>query len=753
MKPVSHYMAKKIVTLPVSQSVADAVKLMRAKRIGSLLVRKNKKTVGIFTERDLLNKIDYASLKALEETPLEAVMTRKLKTVDVKQSYIEAIEKMRAHNIRHMPVTDKGRIIGIVSQRDLLGQYQNYLEEMLAIREKELEDTFADVRASEERFHTIFDNSAVAIMMADKNEKIVAWNPFAAQLLGMSDRELKGRPVKSLYSAEEWKRMRAQNIRKMGMKHHFETRVLNKRGKEIEVDISISVLKDGNGNVTGSIGIMRDITERKKLERARRESEERFRTIFDNSAVAIMMADKNEKIVAWNPFAAQLLGMSDRELKGRPVKSLYSAEEWKRMRAQNIRKMGMKHHFETRVLNKRGKEIEVDISISVLKDGNGNVTGSIGIMRDITERKKLERLKEEFAGVVSHELRTPLIPIKEGVSQVLDGLHGDTTKEQRYFLSIVLNEIDRLKRIVNNLLDVFKLEVGKVTIKKEYINIVEVTENVIATFLPRAKKKNIAVKTHYSKGSLKLFADRDRVVQVIGNLLGNALKFTEKGTIAVRITDKGKAIECSVSDTGKGISKEDLPKLFQRFQQVGRMRSSEESGTGLGLVICKDVVELHKGKMQVTSTLGKGTTFTFTLPKQSPKELFTEYVVDGLKEAVEKETSFSIIRCDVDPDREAEKRIGKEKFESAMKSFQDVVRKNLRSMKDVEMRYEESILVILPSTTAQVAGKIADRLRETLRSHCEDFFSRAGFSPTCRLAGYPGDGANAEVILEKLGVQ
>jgi signal transduction histidine kinase len=231
------------------------------------------------------------------------------------------------------------------------------------------------------------------------------------------------------------------------------------------------------------------------------------------------------------------------------------------------------------------------------------------------ELRELDKLKSDFINTVSHELRTPLTTIREAISQVLDGILGETTPQQREFLSLSLEDADRLKRIIDDLLDVAKLEAGKFTIVRGEVDIAELTKRVIAGFEPKAKSKNLEIKERFLNEKALAYVDRDSIIRVFTNLIGNAIKFTDKGCIEVSVIDKNEWVECAVSDTGRGISEEDLAKVFGKFQQFGRTDGPGEKGTGLGLSICKSIVELNQGKIWVDSSLNQGTKFSFTLPK------------------------------------------------------------------------------------------------------------------------------------------
>jgi two-component system sensor histidine kinase/response regulator len=254
--------------------------------------------------------------------------------------------------------------------------------------------TIIDLVSTEEKFETIFDNYSVAITLADNQERIVSWNKYTEELLDIPENELFMKPVKSLYPTEEWMKIRKENVRQKGIRYRMETKMLRKNAEPFDVDISLCILKGCNGEIAGSIAIITDITDLKKAEKELQESEKRYRTIFDNSAVAITLTDENEKIISWNKYAETLLGMNKNDLYMKPVQDLYPVTEWEKIRSQDIRQKGMQHHLETQVITKNNTPIDVDISLSVLKNHEDKVIGSIGVMKDITEKKRMEKILE-----------------------------------------------------------------------------------------------------------------------------------------------------------------------------------------------------------------------------------------------------------------------------------------------------------------------------------------------------------------------
>ncbi|OGC10006.1 hypothetical protein A3F86_03755 [candidate division WOR-1 bacterium RIFCSPLOWO2_12_FULL_45_9] len=235
---------------------------------------------------------------------------------------------------------------------------------------------------------------------------------------------------------------------------------------------------------------------------------------------------------------------------------------------------------------------------------------------DITERKKIDLLKTEFVSTVSHELRTPLALIKEGVSIVLDGLYGKINKDQKKLLSIAKSNVDRLARIINELLDISKIEAHRVELNRSQVDICAVAARIIEQMRGQAEESDINLTLKAFPQAVELSADSDRLEEVFINLFSNAIKFTPKnGTISVEIVDKDSLVEVSVADTGRGISEADLPRVFSKFEQFGRTPGPGIKGTGLGLSIVKGLIELHGGNIRVESQPGKGTKFIFTLPK------------------------------------------------------------------------------------------------------------------------------------------
>lgn len=247
----------------------------------------------------------------------------------------------------------------------------------------------------------------------------------------------------------------------------------------------------------------------------------------------------------------------------------------------------------------------------------------VRIIRYAIERKKVERklkeaieAKSQFMSTVSHELRVPLTSIKESIAIVLDGLAGKVTKEQKNCLDIAKRNIDRLNRLIGDLLDFNKLEAGKMNFDMQDGNANETAKDVYDTMLPVAKEKGINLVLEIDDCLPRVKFDKDKINQVMSNLVNNAIKFTKEGRITITTSGLEDTIQISVSDTGCGIKKEDLPRLFHEFEQLETIGAEKTRGTGLGLAISKEIITRHNGEIWAESEVGKGATFFFALPTQ-----------------------------------------------------------------------------------------------------------------------------------------
>lgn len=254
-------------------------------------------------------------------------------------------------------------------------------------------------------------------------------------------------------------------------------------------------------------------------------------------------------------------------------------------------------------MGKNLTELEEEIKTMFLKTSN-----------DIAHLKKLEQFRTEFLGNVSHELRTPIFAIQGYIETLLDGALNDE-KVNKTFLQKANNHTNNLNNLLNDLIDISMIESGKMQMSFRFFNVNEFLDPIILEFRPQASKKNLELNLIPFDQELQLFGDRQRLKQVFTNLIMNAIKYTESGSVDVGVVKEEKCGKLFVRDTGIGIGETDINRIFERFYRVDRDRSRELGGTGLGLAIVKHIVEAHGSKIEVVSKLGYGTEFSFRLKR------------------------------------------------------------------------------------------------------------------------------------------
>jgi signal transduction histidine kinase len=281
-------------------------------------------------------------------------------------------------------------------------------------------------------------------------------------------------------------------------------------------------------------------------------------------------------------------------------------------------------------------EVKTGDEIEVLAEEFNRMAGNLreaysGLEQKVKERthelafanerlKELDRLKSDFVSNVSHELRTPLTAIKGAVDLVLREVPGPLTEKQIHYLTRVRSNTQHLAGLINDLLDLSKIESGRINVKLSRVSVGDLLHEVVETLRPVAAEKAIVLEATTPEPSIMVWADRDKINQVLMNLIGNAIKFTPtRGTVTVSAARNGKeSVQVSVSDTGPGVPREEKEKIFEKFYQIADLEGAKPKGTGLGLAISKALVELHGGKIWVESEEGRGSTFSFTLPVSGP---------------------------------------------------------------------------------------------------------------------------------------
>lgn len=363
---------------------------------------------------------------------------------------------------------------------------------------------------------------------------------------------------------------------------------------------------------------------------------------------------------------------------------------------------------------------------------------------------KLIKVKDELISTVSHELRTPLSIIKEGINLILDEVAGRITPKQKQLLTISRQNIERLSNLINDLLDISKIEANKVVLKKGLADLKSFIKNSILPFRSIAEDKGISLGYEFPDREISVFMDVEKIGQVLNNLISNALKFSrQSGKITVSARENPDNIQVDVCDTGVGISKQDLGKLFYKFVQVGRSYGPGEKGTGLGLAISKGLVELHGGRIWAESELGKGSKFSFVIPRVNFEEIFREYVKNGIAESQDKGAPVSIMVTRVDNFEAFKKRYGMVQSHLLLEQILGLIKKALRRGADTTLRDTGECAVFLPGTNKNGVIMVEQRIREAVAKYLVSKKLDKEVQVSFGNSTYPEDGQDSIEIITR----
>jgi PAS domain S-box-containing protein len=495
-----------------------------------------------------------------------------------------------------------------------------------------------------EFLRALLDTAPIGVIATDPNGRVCLWSRGAERLLGWREEEvlLGPAPFEPALGASSH--------------DHFELSVPTRSGEIAHLEISVASWRDGTIFVLSDASAKRE-AEREigeligREEQARRQmnAEHRFRELLEAAPDAIIEVDREGRIVLMNPVTETMFGYTETELLGRSVDILlpeearlahatHRAHYWEKPTARSMAR-GITLYGR----RKDGSSFPVEISLSPIKADTGiRVTA---FMRDVTQRKQNEqriqalreeytrqlemrnqqieranRLKSEFVANMSHELRTPLHTVI-GFSELLaEEVKGLLNPDQKRFIAHIHKDAQHLLDLINEVLDLSRIEAGKLVLNREYVDMAELLEETVSSLRPQSELKSLLIYMT-TPGNVSAFADRVRMRQIIRNLLDNAIKFTpERGRIDVGLEVLKEALQISVADTGLGIPEEEQEAIFENFHQVIGPDSALREGTGLGLPITRRLVEAHGGRIWLESEPGKGSRFTFTLPLENANE-------------------------------------------------------------------------------------------------------------------------------------
>jgi len=505
-------------------------------------------------------------------------------------------------------------------------QAEEKIKEYTDNLEKMVEERTSELKESEERYRGLYDSSIDGIASFDLDENILDCNQAFADMLGYTKKELYQKSTWDIVPTK-WhnkiKRMVTEQTIPRGYSDEYETEGIKKDGTIFPTNVRSMLIQDEEGKPAGTWAIVRDITERKQAEGMLKESEERYRGLHESSIDGIVSTDLKGKIMDVNQALADMLGYKKARLRQMNYFELMPSKWHDRISkifTKQIFLRGYSEEFETEGIKKDGTLIPVSTRGWLIKNKDGNPLGMWGIIRDITERKKVDQMKSQFVNLAAHELRTPLSALKAHV-ELLDmkSKDMDLPEDINRRIGIIMRNAKRLAVLINNLLDYTRLEAGTMKIKKNLGSLDVVVSQVVNEVIPLAKKHNHELNLHTPEMLPLIQMDKEMIRTVFNNLISNAIKYTpDGGKIEVIIREDDDQLHATVKDTGIGIAEEDIERIFHPFHVADIPESvrfkTEFERTGLGLAIIKEYVKMHGGYIWVESQIGEGSSFHVILP-------------------------------------------------------------------------------------------------------------------------------------------
>jgi PAS domain S-box-containing protein len=482
-----------------------------------------------------------------------------------------------------------------------------------------------DTKMVEARYRDLLESTPDAIVIINATERIVLINSRTEVVFGYSRSELLGQPIEVLLPP----RYRVGHVghlsnyftqpRTRSMDAGPELYGLRKSGEEFPVEISLGPLQTEEGVL--AMSAIRDITDHRRIQETLRKQAQ----ILDLASDTIFIRDLEGRITYWNHGAERLYGWTREEVLGKSKHPLLLTVFPRPLEEIN-QHLAESGHWEGELIHTRrdGSQVSVESRWTLHRDKNNEPSAVLEINHDITERKRFEeslrkanQMKSEFMANMSHELRTPLNGILGFTEFLVDEKPGPLNPKQKEYLTDVHNSAQHLLQLINDVLDLAKVEAGKIELHPETFSPAKAIEEVCAVIKGIAQKKKVKVTWNVSSDLDSVTLDQQKFKQICYNLLANAVKFTDSGgSVEIHALARDRErFDLRVSDTGIGIKNEDMQRLFREFEQLETGTARRFEGTGLGLALTKKLVELQGGSIAVESEFGNGTTFSVTMPR------------------------------------------------------------------------------------------------------------------------------------------
>lgn len=567
----------------------------------------------------------------------------------------------------------------------------------------------------------VIDQSPAIVAITDLEGNLEYVNPKFTEVTGYSFDEVIGRNPSVLKSGTFDEKVYSELWERIVSGKEWTGDIQNKRkdGSLYWEKALITPIKSSSGAVNSYLKIAEDITAQREAEEKLKISEERYRSVIDNVNMGIAIIDRDMRVLTVNKQMQQWFPQIDVD-ENPTCYTVLSAMPQESMcphcpTFQSFKDGQVHEAVIDAVIS--GRVVTYRLVSCPIRDEAGIVASVAELVEDITDQRKAHlklkkafEIQSEFTAMVSHELRTPLTAIKESIAIVYDGITGEINDEQREFLGLAKTNVDRLSRLINEVLDFQKLEAGKVPFNMQLQNIASVIKGVEEIMVPIVRDKDLDLLLDIDRCPRVVVFDSDRIIQVLTNLVNNAVKFTDKGSITIgayRVEDK---ILISVKDTGIGIKEEDMPRLFKKFEQLSKGHGRQTGGTGLGLAISYQIVKQHNGQLWAESEYGKGTTFYFTLPYVENQEMWLHDKVDTylhmqVAEGVVRRRTGTVVIINFNA---AQSIVNKE----AIVDFVETINSCLARSDDIVFNVESAeCLVFLPNASRKDAMQLCLKIR------------------------------------------